>query len=214
MTNVRLVFTILAFALVTLSCGYGPQRADRPIPRNAVATEIQSPEIRRLINSGIEQTRTTRGYTQDYFVIPYPNGDVPAETGACTDVIIRSFRKAGIDLQKEVHEDIAANFAVYPKKWGLRAPDRNIDHRRVPNLQTFFKRSGKSLVPSLSSESYRPGDVVSWDINGKGMTHIGLVSNLRSEDTGRFLIIHNIGGGVNAEDRLFAWKITGHFRYF
>ena len=107
-----------------------------------------------------------------------------------------------------------ANFSAYPKKWGLTATDKNIDHRRVPNLQTYLTRKGKSLIPSLAAESYRPGDVVSWDIDGKGMTHIGLVSNLRNPETGRYLIIHNIGAGVNAEDRLFAWKITGHFRYF
>ena len=209
----RCAILVVSVAMVVSSCNVTP-RADTPTPRGVISTAISSPEIAKLIESAIEQTKTTRGYTQDYFVIGYPNGDVPIETGACTDVIIRSFRKAGIDLQKEVHEDMRQNFAAYPKKWGLGAPDKNIDHRRVPNLQTFFKRRGKSLTPSLSSESYRPGDVVSWDIDGSGMTHIGLVSNLRSEKTGRYLIIHNIGRGVNAEDRLFAWKITGHFRYF
>jgi uncharacterized protein YijF (DUF1287 family) len=212
---VRTPILFFSIAFIVSSCG-GPQsrRSETPIPRDAVATEIRSPQIRSLLESATEQTRTTRGYTQDYFTIAYPNGDVPVETGACTDVIIRAFRNAGVDLQKEVHEDMRANFSAYPNRWSLNAPDRNIDHRRVPNLQTFFKRQGKSLTPSLRAESYEPGDVVSWDIDGKGMTHIGLVSHLKSEDTGRYLIIHNIGGGVNAEDRLFAWKITGHFRYF
>jgi uncharacterized protein YijF (DUF1287 family) len=207
-----LTFLSAAFVLI---CGC-TSVAWRPVPttENAAPTEIDSPPIRNLLENAMEQTRTTRGYTQDYFVIAYPNGDVPAETGACTDVIIRSFRSAGIDLQKEVHEDMVANFSAYPKKWGLSKTDRNIDHRRVPNLQTFFARRGKSLPVTNDSGNYEPGDVVSWDLDGKGMTHIGVVSNLRSYRTGRFLIIHNIGGGVNAEDRLFDWKVTGHFRYF
>ena len=209
----RCSIIIFAIAILLTSCG-DKRVADTPIPGDAVATEIYSPHVKRVIESALEQTRITRGYTQDYFPIAYPNGDVPAETGACVDVIIRSFRRAGIDLQKEVHEDMAANFAAYPKKWGLTATDKSIDHRRVPNLQTYFTRKGKALAPSLAAENYHPGDVVSWDIDGKGMTHVGLVSNLRSEDTGRYLVFHNIGGGVNAEDRLFAWKITGHFRYF
>lgn len=179
-------------------------------PRN----EIASPEIRKVLESAQEQIRTTREYTQRYFVIPYPNGDVPPETGACTDVIIRSFRKAGIDLQKEVHEDMRVNFSAYPKKWGLARTDPNIDHRRVPNLQTFFTRKGKSLPVTNDSANYKPGDVVIWDLDGKGMTHIGLVSNVWNEQTKRFSIIHNIGGGVNLEDRLFEWKVTGHYRYF
>jgi hypothetical protein len=129
-------------------------------------------------------------------------------------VVIRGFRAAGIDLQKEVHEDMTANFAAYPRKWGLPTPDTNVDHRRVPNLQTFFTRKGKALGTSPNPDDYKPGDVVSWDLDGNGMTHIGLVSNLWNEKTNRYLIIHNIGGGTRAEDRLFEWKITGHFRYF
>jgi uncharacterized protein YijF (DUF1287 family) len=180
----------------------------------ATAVEPTSPAIQSIVESATEQTRTTRNYTQKYFTMGYPNGDVPSDTGACTDVVIRSLRSAGVDLQKEVHEDMAANFADYPKKWGLAKTDTNIDHRRVPNLQTFFTRKGKALPVSNKAEDYQPGDIVSWDLDGKGMTHIGVVSNLRSAGTGRYLIIHNIGGGVNAEDRLFDWKITGHFRYF
>lgn len=179
-------------------------------PRN----EIASPEIRKILDGAEEQIRITRGYTQKYFVISYPNGDVPPETGACTDVIIRSFRKAGIDLQKEIHEDMLANFSAYPKKWGLTRTDTNIDHRRVPNLQTFFTRVGKSMPVTNDASNYKPGDVVSWDLDGKGMTHIGLVSNVWNDRTKRYLIIHNIGDGTNLEDRLFEWKVTGHFRYF
>lgn len=177
-------------------------------------TEIPSEPIRKLLESGNEQTKVTLNYTQDYFTIPYPNGDVPKETGACTDVVIRAFRNAGIDLQKEVHEDMRANFGEYPKKWGLTKTDTNIDHRRVPNLQKYFTRKGKSLPVTDDAAKFKPGDVVSWDLNGKGMTHIGLISNLREPNSGRYLIIHNIGSGTKIEDRLFEWTITGHFRYF
>lgn len=176
--------------------------------------EISSPEIKKLLESANEQIKTTRNYTQQYYVIPYPNGDVPSETGACTDVLIRAFRNAGIDLQKEVHEDMKANFSEYPTKWGLTEPDTNIDHRRVLNLQTFFKRQGKSLPITNNAKNYQPGDIVAWDLDGKGMTHIGIVSNQWNEKTKRFSIIHNIGGGTNLEDRLFEWKIIGHYRYF
>lgn len=176
--------------------------------------EVQSPEIKKMLESAVEQTTVTKSYDGAYVVLPYPNGDVPVETGVCTDVVIRAFRRAGMDLQKEVHEDMRANFELYPKKWGLPAPDTNIDHRRVPNLQTFFSRKGKALEITRNPADYKPGDVVSWDIDGKGMTHIGLVSNLWNEKTKRFLIIHNIGSGTKTDDALFAWKITGHYRYF
>lgn len=175
---------------------------------------IETKEIKQLLENAFEQTNLTKTYDPSYAVIPYPNGDVPIETGVCTDVVIRAFRNVGVDLQREVHEDMQANFAVYPKKWGLTKPDSNIDHRRVPNLQTFFERKGKSLPITGEAEDYQPGDVVSWDLDGKGMTHIGLVSNIRNEESGRYLIIHNIGGGAKAEDILFNWKITGRYRYF
>jgi uncharacterized protein YijF (DUF1287 family) len=176
--------------------------------------DIPSEPVRHIIESAREQLKITTHYTQDYRVIPYPSGDMPADTGACTDVVIRAFRKAGVDLQKEVHEDMAANFSVYPQKWGLNHPDTNIDHRRVPNLQTFFTRKGKAVTISSDGSNYQPGEVVTWDLDGKGMTHIGLVSNEWNDQTKRYLIIHNIGGGVAEEDRLFDWKITGHYRYF
>jgi hypothetical protein len=177
-------------------------------------TKIPSESVRKVLESAIRQTETTTGYTQDYFSIPYPNGDVPAETGACTDVVIRAFRNAGVDLQKEVHEDMKANFGEYPQKWGLAKPDTNIDHRRVPNLQAYFTRERKALPLEGRSGDFRPGDVVSWDLDGKGMTHIGIVSHVVDENTRRPMIIHNIGAGTRLEDRLFDWKITGHYRYF
>lgn len=215
MFTTKLLVTILTAAALLSACTqnaiFHPLSA---APEGVHETEITSVEARKLIESGRAQTKTTRDYSQDYFVISYPGGDVPSETGACTDVIVRSFRNAGIDLQKEVHEDMAKNFSSYPQKWGLSATDTNIDHRRVPNLQTFFTRRGKSIRVSSQGADYKPGDIVSWDLNGKGMTHIGLVSNTWNRRTQRYSIIHNIGGGVNLEDRLFDWKITGHFRYF
>ena len=176
--------------------------------------EIASDEIKKLLESAIEQTTVTKTYDPAYVVIPYPMGDVPLEKGVCTDVIVRAFRRAGVDLQREVHEDMTENFAVYPKKWNLPKPDTNIDHRRVPNLQTFFTRKGKSLAITDRAENYKPGDVVAWDLDGKGLTHIGLVSNFYNEKTKRYSIIHNIGSGTRTEDVIFDWKIIGHYRYF
>ena len=177
-------------------------------------SQIVSPEIKKLLESAFKQIEITKNYDPNYVVIAYPNGDVPPETGVCSDVVIRAFRNAGVDLQKEIHEDMAGNFEVYPQKWNLPKPDTNIDHRRVLNLQKFFERKGKALTITDKAENYKPGDVVSWDLNGKGLTHIGLVSNIFNENTGRYSIIHNIGAGAAAEDVLFDWKITGHYRYF
>jgi uncharacterized protein YijF (DUF1287 family) len=174
---------------------------------------IESVAVKKLLESAVEQTRVTKNYDPAYVVIPYPNGDVPIEKGVCTDVVIRAFRSAGVDLQRAVHEDMAKNFSVYPKKWSLSKPDTNIDHRRVPNLQTFFTRQGKSLAITDKADDYKPGDVVAWDLDGNGMTHIGLVSNIYNETTKRYLIIHNIGG-TRTEDVIFDWKVIGHFRYF
>ena len=209
-SKLLLVFLILFFVGCREELS---EEAKQAVPKPALEL-IENPSIRGVLTNAREQLNVTRKYSQDYFTLDYPNGDPPLETGACTDVVIRAFRSAGVDLQQEVHEDMKANFAQYPKIWGLQRPDTNIDHRRVPNLQTFFTRKGRSIPVSLRPETYEPGDVVSWDIDGRGMTHIGLVSHLWNERTRRYLIIHNIGGGVMAEDRLFARKITGHFRYF
>ena len=184
------------------------------VTENPQIGEIASPEIRKILESATKQTKITKNYDPNYVVIPYPNGDVPMETGVCSDVVIRSFRAAGVDLQKEIHEDMTENFAVYPQKWKLPKPDANIDHRRVPNLQKYFERKGKAISITDKAEDYKPGDVVSWDLNGKGMTHIGIVSNIFNENTNRYSIIHNVGAGAKIEDVLFDWKITGHFRYF
>ena len=151
-------------------------------------------------------------YDPSYRSIPYPGGDIPADRGVCTDVIIRAYRKFGIDLQKEVHEDMKAHFNEYPDFWGLSAPDKNIDHRRVPNLMKFFERHGQIKSHSLQPNDYSPGDIVCWDLGG-GITHIGIVVNERSGDGQRYLIMHNIGGGQVTEDILFKFDLIGHYTY-
>lgn len=165
-----------------------------------------------LSESALQLTKQQVTYDPGYFSIDYPNGDVPSDKGVCTDVIIRAYRKIGIDLQKEVHQDMKANFAAYPKIWGLRSTDKNIDHRRVPNLMTFFKRKGAEKAISDRPEDYLPGDIVCWNLGGS-LTHIGIVVNKRSSDGKRNLIVHNIGRGQVLEDCLFSFKIIGHYRY-
>jgi uncharacterized protein len=165
-----------------------------------------------LSAAAMELTKLHVSYDPSYFSIPYPNGDVPAGKGVCTDVVIRAYRAMGIDLQKEVHEDMKANFEKYPSRWGMKRTDRNIDHRRVPNLMTFFSRRGKVLPVTNRAEAYQPGDLVTWDL-GRGVTHIGIVVNKKSIDGSRYLIVHNIGSGQELSDCLFQFRITGHFRY-
>ncbi len=167
-----------------------------------------------LSEAAIERTHHTIIYDGSYRAIAYPNGDVPETTGVCTDVVIRSYRKVGIDLQALVHEDMTQYFAQYPSKriWGLSKPDSNIDHRRVPNLQTYFSRHGKVLPISDSKQNYSPGDIVTWMLPGN-LPHIGVVTNKTSPHNGNFLISHNIGAGPQLEDMLFSYPITGHYRY-
>ena len=166
----------------------------------------------KLSNASISLTKDRVVYDPKYVPIAYPNGDVPAGTGVCTDVVIRAYRKLGIDLQKEVHEDMKANFRLYPKNWGMKTTDKNIDHRRVPNLMVFFGRKGTKKPMTKNATDYVPGDIVCWDLNGK-QTHIGLVVNRKSGDGKRYLIVHNVGAGQVLEDCLFAWKIIGHYTY-
>lgn len=166
----------------------------------------------RLADSALLLTKDKVTYDPSYFTIPYPNGDVPKDKGVCTDVVIRAYRKLGIDLQKEVHEDMKANFDKYPKIWGLKKPDKNIDHRRVPNLMTFFSRKGTVLTQSNKPEDYKPGDIVCWNLGG-AITHIGIVSAIKSSDGKKYQIIHNIGAGQVLEDCLFSYTIIGHYRY-
>jgi uncharacterized protein YijF (DUF1287 family) len=165
-----------------------------------------------LSNSALELTKQYVVYDPGYYTLGYPNGDVPADRGVCTDVVIRAYRKLGIDLQKEVHEDMLESFEKYPTNWGLTKTDKNIDHRRVPNLMVFFTRFGEVKTISDNPEDYLPGDIICWNLGG-GITHIGLLVNRRSEDGRRFLIVHNIGGGQVLADCLFEYKIIGHYRY-
>jgi uncharacterized protein YijF (DUF1287 family) len=169
---------------------------------------------KRLVAAAIERTHHSVRYVSAYVRIPYPGGDVPADTGVCTDEVIRSYRAVGVDLQKEVHEDMAQDFAAYPNKrrWMLAHPDSNIDHRRVPNLMVFFQRKGETLPITSKNEDYSPGDLVTWDLGG-GVPHIGIVVDQKSL-SGRYMIVHNIGAGPKMEDVLFNWKITGHYRYY
>jgi uncharacterized protein YijF (DUF1287 family) len=153
-------------------------------------------------------------YDPSYTAIKYPNGDVPKNKGVCTDVIIRTYRKLGIDLQKEVHMDMLGHFSLYPnlKKWGLRKTDTNIDHRRVPNLEVFFGRKGEKLKVTKNANDYKTGEIVTWMIHGK-LPHIGIITNKKSPDENRPMIVHNVGAGQVLEDCLFKYEIVGHFRY-
>jgi uncharacterized protein YijF (DUF1287 family) len=184
-----------------------PPSVARPLPANA------SPPLKQLIDAAIEQSKVTTGYDPSWVKIDYPNGDVPSDTGVCSDVVVRAFRKAGIDLQKEVHEDMRRARSEYPRKWGASGTDTNIDHRRVLNLMTWFERQGKSLPITNDRADYLPGDVVAWDLS-EGHEHIGILTNLSSEPDKHYLIVHNIGAGARVEDVLLAWKIIGHYRYF
>lgn len=168
----------------------------------------------KLIEAALDRTEHQITYDGSYHSIPYPNGDVPGHIGVCTDVVIRSYRKIGIDLQQLVHEDMTNNFSKYPSRkiWGLNRPDSNIDHRRVPNLQVFFSRHGQTLGISDKAESYIPGDLVVWTLPGN-LPHIGIVTNKYSLMSNRLMIVHNIGRGPELDDMLFDYKITGHYRY-
>jgi uncharacterized protein YijF (DUF1287 family) len=170
--------------------------------------------LKKLVAVAVERSHHAVRYDPAYVRIPYPGGDVPAETGVCTDEIIRAYRAVGIDLQKEVHEDMEQNFSAYPRKWRWLSghPDTNIDHRRVPNLMVFFSRMGETLAVTDRAENYSPGDLVTWDL-GRNVPHIGIVVDQKSTASGRYMIVHNIGRGPKIEDVLFSWKIIGHYRY-
>jgi uncharacterized protein YijF (DUF1287 family) len=205
--------------LLSVACQQQLARAVKPLKPPEQQTETRAlapnspPGLKLLVDGATDQIGKTTSYDPSYQKLEYPNGDVPIETGVCSDVIVRAFRNGGVDLQKDVHEDMKSNFAAYPTRWGMKGPDTNIDHRRVPNLRTYFTRKGKSLATEGSSEAFLPGDIITWDL-GLGTDHIGLVSNVWYKPSQRYLIIHNIGAGTRMEDVLFAWKITGHYRYF
>jgi len=187
---------IASFAVVVLASGASAQ---------------ETPTLgTRLVVAARKQIGVTKEYDPAYVALKYPGGDVPLRTGVCSDVVVRALRQVGIDLQKEVHEDMRRDFSAYPQKWGLRGPDKNIDHRRVPNLMRYFERHHTALREQLTPpDSYQPGDIVAWDL-GNGMMHIGIVSDRK---TGRTpLIIHNIGSGAKEEDILLRYRVIGHYR--
>lgn len=175
----------------------------------AAVQTAQPVDPARIVSAARSQVGVTLTYDSRYRSLAYPMGDVPLRTGICCDVVVRALRNQGIDLQKLVHEDMKRSFSSYPNNWGLRKPDPNIDHRRVPNLMTFFKRKVFALSPSGDADDYRAGDIVAWDL-GRGLKHIGIVSDRRARGTP--LIIHNIGSGAKEEDILFAYTIIGHYR--
>lgn len=182
-------------------------------PRPAPAQEQAVSAAQRLVEAAVERTGHRVAYDGSYRALAYPGGDVPGDIGVCTDVVIRAYRSGlGIDLQKEVHEDMTRAFAKYPRIWGLGRPDRNIDHRRVPNLEAFFTRHGRSLPVTGDPDDYAPGHLVSWRLPGN-LPHIGIVTDRRSPDGTRPLIAHNIGRGPRLEDMLFDYPISGHFLY-
>lgn len=178
--------------------------------RGRLAAEGVPDAVARMLEGAERQVGVTVIYDGSYRRLAYPGGDVPLERGVCTDVVVRAYRNAGIDLQVLVHEDLRRAFAAYPQLWGARRPDRNIDHRRVPNLATFFARHGQALPVSREAADYRPGEIVTWRL-ASGLPHIGIVS--ARLEVGRPLVIHNIGAGTVFEDVLFANPVTGRFRY-
>lgn len=203
---------IAAMALAW-SCGTTMAHAALPVrtpPAGATHAPAATPDPIALVTAARRQIGVTVLYDPAYVRLAYPGGDVPASRGVCTDVVIRALRTQGIDLQQRVHEDMRADFAAYPRTWGLRAPDRHIDHRRVPNLQTWFKREGWAIVVTPNARDYRAGDLVTWMLPGH-LPHIGIVSDRRTTG-GTPLVIHNIGRGTREENILFAHPITGHYR--
>jgi uncharacterized protein YijF (DUF1287 family) len=209
---------IITFLLSFSSCKKQESLSDTTIliSEKQEISSIENPNsfAEKLSNAAIQIIDKDVVYTPDYVKLKYPNGDVPPKTGVCTDVIIRAYRKLNIDLQKEVHEDMVTNFTKYPnlKKWGLKTTDKNIDHRRVPNLEVFFDRKGKILSISQNANDYKTGEIVTWMINDK-LPHIGIITHLKSTDGNRNLIVHNVGGGQVLEDCLFSYTIVGHFQY-
>jgi uncharacterized protein len=203
----------ISILLIVLSL-YSCDQKEKSKALSFATKEILKTFEDKLSDAAIFITDPSIEYDPAYFSIKYPNGDIPATKGVCTDVIIRSYRRLGIDLQKEVHEDMVAHFSEYPnlKKWGMTKTDTNIDHRRVPNLEVFFERKGKKLAVSEKAEDYKTGEIVTWMINGK-LPHIGIITNKKSEDGKRNLIVHNVGGGQNLDDCLFDYKIVGHYKY-
>jgi uncharacterized protein YijF (DUF1287 family) len=202
--------TALLIAILFLGCSQKEKNKIQAVNTEAAATTFEE----KLSRVAISIIDPAIDYDPAYISIKYPNGDVSKNKGVCTDVVIRAYRKLGIDLQKEVHEDMKANFSKYPnlKKWGMTKTDTNIDHRRVPNLEAFFERKGIKLAVTENENDYKTGEIVTWMINGK-LPHIGIITNKKSADGKRNLIVHNVGYGQVLEDCLFSYEIVGHFKY-
>jgi uncharacterized protein len=208
------MFVLVVLAAAVCSAAQTRNQAAASSGTELAATARQE-FLKKLVAAAAERTQHVVRYDSAYVKIPYPGGDVPADTGVCTDEVIRAYRAVGVDLQKEVHEDMEQNFSAYPRKWRWLTvrTDTNIDHRRVPNLMVFFSRKGEALPITQRGEDYAPGDLVTWDLGGN-VPHIGMVVDQKSAASSRYLIVHNIGQGPKAEDVLFNWKITGHYRYY
>lgn len=190
--------TLPCIACVALLLGFVPADAGTAAQFINAAVALENPNLR---------------YDSGYRRIAYPSGDVPANVGVCADVVVRAYRAIGIDLQKLVHQDMTRHFAAYPRIWRAAGPDANIDHRRVPNLAVFFKRHGTTLKITRNAQDYAAGDIVTWNLRERGsLPHIGIVTDRKSA-SGTPLMMHNIGGGQVLEDMLFAYTITGHYRY-
>ena len=202
----------MATGIVSQTLSTGVAQAGNPL-QSRRPFALPSPDATKLIAAAEEQVGITVGYDGAYVALKYPMGDIPLQTGVCTDVVIRAYRDAfGIDLQKQIHDDMKQAFSSYPDIWGLKRPDRNIDHRRVPNMERFFARKGARLDIGSTGGDFQPGDLVSQRLPNN-RPHIGIVSHYASRDGKRPMIIHNIGSGARVEDRLFDFRIVGHFRY-
>ena len=210
-----LLLTLVLGAASLSSC----QPATTPAPgeraRQAAAPRVAPlpPDVRSVVDAARARTHVSESYDPRYFSIAYPGGDVPDDRGVCTDVVVRAYRRIGIDFQVLVHEDMRAHFDAYPRNWGLRAPDSNIDHRRVPNLQAFLQRHGASRPVSTSTTDYAAGDLVTWRLPGN-LPHIGIVSDRKAWWSDRPLVLHNIGRGTSEDDILMSYPITGHYRFY
>lgn len=198
---------VASLGLGLMACGPRSFAQAKPLP----ADDKDWPFALRVAVGAEMRARKSESYDPAYVKIAYPMGDVADDRGVCTDTVIRAFRHAGVDLQEAVHKDMKANFAKYPQSWGLSRPDTNIDHRRVPNLETFFKRKGGARTFSKVATDYKPGDVVSWRLSWGGAPHIGVVTRNKQGD--QPLVAHNIGAGTQEEACLFNWTMTGWFRF-
>lgn len=221
MTTIRMTATAVAFAMLVATLAACEPSA--PATSRQPAREAQSspaphpsplaPDVRAVVEAARARTLANESYDPTYYSIAYPGGDVPDDRGVCTDVVVRAYRHIGIDFQVLVHEDMRTDFSAYPRIWGLRAPDRNIDHRRVPNLQTYLERQGASRPISSSPADYPAGDLVTWMLPGN-LPHIGIVSDRKVAGGDRPLVLHNIGWGTSEDDILMSYPITGHYRFY